>query len=66
MFTSKNEYRISTLKFHPSDPNIFICGGFGPEVKAWDIRNCKVTNFSFLSFPPRTFYNVIQEGRECG
>ncbi|XP_062432838.1 WD repeat-containing protein 25 isoform X2 [Rhea pennata] len=41
IFSSKNEFRISTLKFYPTDSNIFICGGFSPEVKAWDIRNCK-------------------------
>ncbi|XP_028920062.1 WD repeat-containing protein 25 [Ornithorhynchus anatinus] len=42
LFSSKNEFRVSTLKFHPSEPNIFLCGGFSPEVKAWDMRNCKV------------------------
>ncbi|XP_066468343.1 WD repeat-containing protein 25 [Tiliqua scincoides] len=42
IFSSISKFRISTLKFHPLDPNIFICGGFSPEVKAWDIRTSKV------------------------
>ncbi|KAM6134302.1 WD repeat-containing protein 25 isoform 2-T2 [Phoenicopterus ruber ruber] len=41
IFSSKNEFRISALKFHPTESNIFICGGFSPEVKAWDIRTSK-------------------------
>nr|XP_020649246.1 WD repeat-containing protein 25 [Pogona vitticeps]XP_020649247.1 WD repeat-containing protein 25 [Pogona vitticeps] len=41
-FSIRNEFRISTLMFHPLDPNIFICGGFSPEVKAWDMRSSKV------------------------
>ncbi|XP_038599758.1 WD repeat-containing protein 25 [Tachyglossus aculeatus] len=42
LFSSKNEFQVGTLKFHPNEPNIFLCGGFSPEVKAWDMRNCKV------------------------
>ncbi|ETE64740.1 WD repeat-containing protein 25, partial [Ophiophagus hannah] len=41
LFSSRNEFRISTLTFHPLDPNVFLCGGFSPEVKAWDIRSSK-------------------------
>ncbi|XP_042304026.1 WD repeat-containing protein 25 isoform X2 [Sceloporus undulatus] len=42
LFTSRNDFRISTLKIHPLDPNVFICGGFSPEVKAWDMRSSKI------------------------
>ncbi|XP_051625542.1 WD repeat-containing protein 25 isoform X4 [Manacus candei] len=42
IFSSKTEFRISALKFHPTESNIFLCGGFSPEVKAWDIRTSKV------------------------
>ncbi|KAJ7398341.1 WD repeat domain 25 [Pitangus sulphuratus] len=41
IFSSKTEFRISALKFHPTESNIFLCGGFSPEVKAWDIRTSK-------------------------
>ncbi|KAJ7406610.1 WD repeat domain 25 [Willisornis vidua] len=41
IFSSKTEYRISALKFHPTESNIFLCGGFSPEVKALDIRTSK-------------------------
>ncbi|KAJ1104935.1 hypothetical protein NDU88_002343 [Pleurodeles waltl] len=42
LFSSKTEFRISTVKFHPSNPNVFLCGGFSPSVNAWDIRSHKV------------------------
>ncbi|XP_025050559.1 WD repeat-containing protein 25-like [Alligator sinensis] len=64
VFTSKNEYRISTLKFHPSDPNIFICGGFGPEVKAWDIRNCKVIKVYKAAVQQTLDVLFLPEGKE--
>ncbi|XP_019374104.1 PREDICTED: WD repeat-containing protein 25 [Gavialis gangeticus] len=64
VFTSKNESRISTLKFHPSDPNIFICGGFGPEVKAWDIRNCKVIKVYKAAVQQTLDVLFLPEGKE--
>nr|XP_060611337.1 WD repeat-containing protein 25 [Anolis sagrei ordinatus] len=42
LFSSRNGFRISTLKIHPLDQNVFICGGFSPEVKAWDMRSSKI------------------------
>ncbi|NXY02012.1 WDR25 protein, partial [Pteruthius melanotis] len=48
IFSSKTEFRISALKFHPTESNVFICGGFSPEVKAWDIRTSKVNEIFFL------------------
>nr|XP_033807437.1 WD repeat-containing protein 25 isoform X2 [Geotrypetes seraphini] len=41
LFSSENEFKISTLKFHPTDRNVFVCGGFSPSIRAWDIRDCK-------------------------
>uniref|UniRef100_A0A7M4EUE3 Anaphase-promoting complex subunit 4-like WD40 domain-containing protein n=1 Tax=Crocodylus porosus TaxID=8502 RepID=A0A7M4EUE3_CROPO len=64
VFTSKNESRISTLKFHPSDPNIFICGGFGPEVKAWDIRTCKVIKVYKAAVQQTLDVLFLPEGKE--
>ncbi|XP_010173053.1 WD repeat-containing protein 25-like [Antrostomus carolinensis] len=48
IFSSKTEFKISTLRFHPTESNIFICGGFSPEVKAWDIRTSKVIELFLL------------------
>ncbi|XP_048218048.1 WD repeat-containing protein 25 isoform X2 [Perognathus longimembris pacificus] len=42
LFSGRSDFRITTLKFHPKDPNIFLCGGFSSEIKAWDIRTSKV------------------------
>ncbi|XP_037687793.1 WD repeat-containing protein 25 [Choloepus didactylus] len=42
LFSGQSDFRITTLKFHPKDHNLFLCGGFSPEIKAWDIRTGKV------------------------
>ncbi|XP_012658888.1 WD repeat-containing protein 25 [Otolemur garnettii] len=42
LFSGKSDFRITTLKFHPRDHSIFLCGGFSSEMKAWDIRTGKV------------------------
>ncbi|KAG2457691.1 WDR25 protein, partial [Polypterus senegalus] len=39
----RNEFKITCLSFLPGDHNIFVCGGFSPEVKAWDTRIGKVS-----------------------
>ncbi|KAL4693255.1 hypothetical protein H8959_017065, partial [Pygathrix nigripes] len=41
LFSGRSDFRITTLKFHPKDHNIFLCGGFSSEMKAWDIRTGK-------------------------
>ncbi|XP_067411270.1 WD repeat-containing protein 25 [Emydura macquarii macquarii] len=64
VFSSKNEFRISTLKFHLSEPNIFICGGFSPEVKAWDIRNCKVIKVYKAAVQQTLDVLFLPEGKE--
>ncbi|XP_053553424.1 WD repeat-containing protein 25 [Bombina bombina] len=42
VFKARNEFKINTVRFRPNDPNILICGGFFPALKAWDIRSEKV------------------------
>ncbi|XP_077322938.1 WD repeat-containing protein 25 [Lithobates pipiens] len=42
LLSANNEWKIGAVKFHPIDPNLFICGGFSPTVKAWDARMNKV------------------------
>ncbi|XP_042725617.1 WD repeat-containing protein 25 [Lagopus leucura] len=64
IISSKNEFRISTLKFHPTDSNVFICGGFSPEVKAWDIRICKVTRVYKAAVQQTLDILFLPEGKE--
>lgn len=45
MFSGQSDFRVTTLKFHPKDHNVFLCGGFSSEIKAWDMRTGKVTPF---------------------
>ncbi|XP_062863690.1 WD repeat-containing protein 25 [Trichomycterus rosablanca] len=33
-----NQCRVTCVAVQPSDPAVFLCGGFSPEVKAWDSR----------------------------
>ncbi|XP_075387895.1 WD repeat-containing protein 25 [Tenrec ecaudatus] len=42
LFSGQSDFRITTLKFHPQDHHLFVCGGFSSEIKAWDIRTSKV------------------------
>ncbi|MCI4382917.1 hypothetical protein PGIGA_G00020310 [Pangasianodon gigas] len=37
-----NQFKVTCLAFQPSDPTVFLCGGFSSEVKAWDSRTCKM------------------------
>ncbi|GAB0190971.1 WD repeat-containing protein 25 [Grus japonensis] len=64
IFSSKNEFRISALKFHPTESNIFICGGFSPEVKAWDIRTSKVLRVYKAAVQQTLDILFLPEGRE--
>ncbi|KAL2098689.1 hypothetical protein ACEWY4_005169 [Coilia grayii] len=37
-----NQFRVTCLALQPADPDVFLCGGFSPEVKAWDARSSKM------------------------
>ncbi|XP_026705302.1 WD repeat-containing protein 25 isoform X2 [Athene cunicularia] len=64
IFSSKNEFRISALKFHPTESNIFICGGFSSEVKAWDIRTSKLLRVYKAAVQQTLDILFLPEGRE--
>ncbi|XP_001374333.3 WD repeat-containing protein 25 [Monodelphis domestica] len=64
LFSCKNEFRISTVKFNPNDPNIFLCGGFSPEIKAWDTRNCKVIKVYKASIQQTLDILFLRDGNE--
>ncbi|XP_044292120.1 WD repeat-containing protein 25 [Varanus komodoensis] len=64
IFSSKSEFRISALKFYPLDPNVFVCGGFSPEVKAWDIRSSKVIKVYKAAIQQTLDIMFLPEGQE--
>ncbi|KAI3367643.1 hypothetical protein L3Q82_026493, partial [Scortum barcoo] len=37
-----NQFKVMCVVPHPSNPEIFLCGGYSPVVKAWDSRSCKI------------------------
>ncbi|XP_016335877.1 WD repeat-containing protein 25 [Sinocyclocheilus anshuiensis] len=38
----ENGFKVCCVAPRPSDPDVFVCGGFSPEVRAWDARCCKM------------------------
>ncbi|KAM9842350.1 WD repeat-containing protein 25 [Aulostomus maculatus] len=42
LLKSDNQFKVMCVALHPSNPEIFLCGGYSPTVKAWDSRSCKV------------------------
>ncbi|XP_067223203.1 WD repeat-containing protein 25 isoform X2 [Chanodichthys erythropterus] len=38
----ENGFKVTCVAPRPSDPDVFLSGGFSSEVKAWDARCCKV------------------------
>lgn len=43
-----NQFKVMCLAVQPNDPEVFLCGGYSAEVKAWDARTCKVSCISSL------------------
>ncbi|XP_054651802.1 WD repeat-containing protein 25 isoform X2 [Dunckerocampus dactyliophorus] len=39
---SDNQFKVMCVASHPSNPEVFLCGGYSSLVKAWDSRCCKV------------------------
>ncbi|XP_030071164.1 WD repeat-containing protein 25 isoform X2 [Microcaecilia unicolor] len=64
LFSSENEFKISTLKFHPIDRNVFVCGGFSPSIRAWDIRDCKVVKVYKAAVQQTLDILFLPEGKE--
>ncbi|XP_072486329.1 WD repeat-containing protein 25 [Notamacropus eugenii] len=64
LFSCKNEFRISAVKFNPNEPNIFLCGGFSPEIKAWDTRSCKVIKVYKASVQQTLDILFLRDGSE--
>ncbi|XP_041614103.1 WD repeat-containing protein 25 isoform X1 [Vulpes lagopus] len=64
LFSGQSDFRITTLKFHPKDHSLFVCGGFHPEVKAWDIRTGKVVRSYKATIQQTLDILFLQEGSE--
>ncbi|KAJ7989264.1 hypothetical protein DPEC_G00317680 [Dallia pectoralis] len=39
---AENQFKVMCLAMQPENPEVFLCGGYSSEVKAWDCRTCKV------------------------
>ncbi|KAM6202094.1 WD repeat-containing protein 25 [Rhynchocyon petersi] len=64
LFRGQSDFRITTLKFHPKDHNLFVCGGFSSEIKAWDIRTGKVVRGYKAAVQQTLDILFLQEGSE--
>ncbi|XP_063097484.1 WD repeat-containing protein 25 isoform X2 [Cavia porcellus] len=64
LFSGRSDFRITTLKFYPKDHNIFLCGGFSSEIKAWDVRTGKVVRGYKATIQQTLDILFLQEGSE--
>ncbi|XP_054423641.1 WD repeat-containing protein 25 [Pteronotus mesoamericanus] len=64
IFSGQSNFRVTTLKFHPKDHSLFVCGGFSPEVKAWDIRTGKVVRSYKATIQQTLDILFLQDGSE--
>ncbi|XP_036061236.1 WD repeat-containing protein 25 [Onychomys torridus] len=64
VFSGRSDFRITTLKFHPKDHNVFLCGGFSSEIKAWDMRTGKVVRGYKATIQQTLDILFLQEGSE--
>lgn len=44
-----NQFKVMCVALHPSNPEVFLCGGYSSSVKAWDSRICKVKLINLLT-----------------
>ncbi|XP_006879236.1 PREDICTED: WD repeat-containing protein 25 [Elephantulus edwardii] len=64
VFRGQSDFRITTLKFHPKDHNLCVCGGFSSEIKAWDFRIGKVVRGYKAAVQQTLDILFLQEGSE--
>ncbi|XP_022528346.2 WD repeat-containing protein 25 isoform X1 [Astyanax mexicanus] len=60
----ENQFKVTCLAFQPSDPSVFLCGGFSAEVKAWDSRSCQVIRTYTSRIQQTLDILFLGEGRE--
>ncbi|XP_055448984.1 WD repeat-containing protein 25 [Psammomys obesus] len=64
VFSGQSDFRITTVKFYPKDHNVFLCGGFSSEIKAWDTRTGKVVRGYKATIQQTLDILFLQEGSE--
>ncbi|XP_064149045.1 WD repeat-containing protein 25 [Loxodonta africana] len=64
LFRGQSDFRITALKFHPKDHNLFVCGGFSSGIKAWDVRTGKVVRGYKATVQQTLDILFLQEGSE--
>ncbi|XP_006209120.1 WD repeat-containing protein 25 [Vicugna pacos] len=64
LFSGQSDFRVTTLKFHPRDHSLFVCGGFSSEMKAWDIRTSKVVRSYKATIQQTLDILFLREGSE--
>ncbi|XP_075700345.1 WD repeat-containing protein 25 isoform X2 [Rhinoderma darwinii] len=64
LFTAKNPCKISAVRFHPCDPNLFICGGFSPAIAAYDVRMRKEIHVYTAAVQQHFDLLFLADGRE--
>uniref|UniRef100_A0A4W2C5X3 WD repeat domain 25 n=1 Tax=Bos indicus x Bos taurus TaxID=30522 RepID=A0A4W2C5X3_BOBOX len=64
LFSSRSDFRITALRFHPRDHSVFVCGGFSSEMKAWDIRTSKVVRSYKATIQQTLDILFLREGSE--
>ncbi|XP_053488862.1 WD repeat-containing protein 25 [Ictalurus furcatus] len=59
-----NQFKVTCLAFQPSDPTLFLCGGFSSEVRAWDSRTCKMVRVYKAGIQQTLDILFLGEGKE--
>lgn len=59
-----NQFKVTCLAVQPSDPTLFLCGGFSSEVKAWDSRTCKMVRVYKAGIQQTLDILFLGEGKE--
>ncbi|XP_053365284.1 WD repeat-containing protein 25 isoform X1 [Clarias gariepinus] len=59
-----NQFKVTCLAVQPTDPALFLSGGFSPEVKAWDSRTCKMVRAYKAGIQQTLDILFLGEGKE--
>lgn len=60
----ENGFKVCCVAPRPSEPDVFLCGGFSPEVRAWDSRCCKVLHVYRSAVQQTLDLLFVNAGRE--
>lgn len=58
------QFWVMCLAIQPTDPSVFLCGGYSPEVKAWDSRTGKVERVYHVGVQQTLDILFLSGGRE--